>query len=393
MGNTLTGLIPTIQAGLDIVSRELVGAVPAVSIDASANMLAVGQTERVPIVPAAGANVSITPGDRPSDDGDVVMEYVDMSITKSKMQPVRWTGIDQKGLSTGGQYSKINADRFAQAFRALVAEVETDILTAGYQGASRAIGTATTNPFASNHDSIIDLRKVLDDNGCPSADRTCIINTTAGAALRKLTGLNTVYAAGTDATLRQGTLLPLSGFDIKESAYVVSHTKGAGTGYVIVAAGEAAGQTTISLDGGTVNTTGFKAGDIVTFGTGGGSGTGTDYDTKYVVNTGLTATSGDIIIGKPGLRVARVNDDVATIGGSYTANIGFHRSAIQLLARAPELPIEGDEASDVTYVTDPITGLVFQVCMYKSYKRVKYEVGLAWGVKAIKPEHIAVLVG
>lgn len=73
--------------------------------------------------------------------------------------------------------------------------------------------------------------------------------------------------------------------------------------------------------------------------------------------------------------------------------MAFHRQALKLLVRTPELPEEGDLAVDVTYIPDPLTGLTFQVCMYKQYKQVHYEVGIAWGVKCIKSEHVAILLG
>src|SRR5690606_36957524 len=103
--------------------------------------------------------------------------------------------------------------------------------------------------------------------------------------------------AGGSNLLRNGELLNLYGFSIKESAGVQSHTKGAATGTLINnASGEAIGETTLTLDTITVNTTGILAGDVITH--------ASDATNKYVVKTGLVATSGDIVINKPGLLIA-----------------------------------------------------------------------------------------
>jgi N-acetyl-beta-hexosaminidase len=59
--NTLTNLIPDTYAALDVVARELVGFIPAVTRDMGADRVAVGQTLRVPQTPANAAGRDIVP--------------------------------------------------------------------------------------------------------------------------------------------------------------------------------------------------------------------------------------------------------------------------------------------------------------------------------------------
>ena len=389
MSNTLTGQINNIYEALDVVSRELTGMIPAVAKNVSAESAAIDQTVRIPVAPAASL-VEIAPANVSPDSGGQVIGYKDMTISKSYAVPVAWTGEEQKSLE--GRANNIMKDQFSQAFRAITNQVEADLCSLYIHG-SRAYGTAGATPFSSSLEDAARMKKILDDNGAPDDGmRSIVANTSAGVNLRSLAHLTANYSAGTTDTLRQGVLLPLFGMDVRESAGIKSHTKGAGTGYVVVAAGAAADQTTVSMDGGDSGT--IKAGDIVTFGTGGGSGTGTDYDTKYVVaSDGAAAAAKIITLGAPGLLVARVNDDACTVGSSYVANMAFHKNAIQLITRAPEMPQGGDSAEDVMLVTDPISGLTFQIVMYKQYRQVHFEVGLAWGYAAIKPEHISVLIG
>ena len=58
-----------------------------------------------------------------------------------------------------------------------------------------------------------------------------------------------------------------------------------------------------------------------------------------------------------------------TIGNSYTANFALHRTAAEIAIRAPASPLGGDAASDVMLVQDPNTGLVFEISVYKGFKR------------------------
>ena len=92
------------------------------------------------------------------------------------------------------------------------------------------------------------------------------------------------------------------------------------------------------------------------------------------------------------MQAASANATV-TVAAAATCNMGFSRSAIVLATRAPALPEEGDMATDRMLVTDPRTGLTFEVAMYPQYRRVRYEVSLAWGKANIKPAHTAMLLG
>lgn len=383
MANTLTGLIPTIYKALDIVLRELTGFIPAVTFDASGEQAAKDQTIGWPVTPAASAG-NITPATTGPTPTDQTISPGTMTISKSRSVVFGWNGEEQTSL--GGLYNQILVDQFAQSMRTLVNEVETD-LAALYKYASRAYGTAGTTPFDNTNklSFMAQLHKILADNGAPLGDLQLVLNTTAGAALRTLVELWQANTAGGIDLLRRGVLLDLMGFAVRESAQTKTHTAGGATATAVdLTAGYVKGSTTIHVD--TVTGT-WLAGDIC-------SNIKTGRDTaKYVVATGLAAAEGDLVLANPGIQVAWVNNDLLTDGASYAANLAFSRSAIALMARVPKMPDGGDAADDVTVITDPQTGLSFQVALYRQYRQVAYEVGLAWGVKAVKPEAIAILLG
>jgi hypothetical protein len=381
VANTLTGLIPTLYESLDIVSRELVGFIPSIAMDASAARAAVGQQIMVPITPASQSN-DITPGVTAPNTGDQIIGETPLSIAYAKAVPFRWNGEEQKGLNTGPGYAKIKNDQITQAMRTLCNGIEGYVAGLAYVGASRATGTAGTTPFATDLSATANARKVLSDNGSPLSDIHLTMNTTAGAKMRTLTQLTKANEAADDTLLRQGVLLDVHGFEIRESAQIGETTAGTGAGYVVGAAGAAAGSLQIPLVTGTGT---VVAGDVVSF---------AGDPNKYVVAAGGgIAAPGTITINKPGLLTTLASGTAMTIGSSYAPNLCYHRNAIALVTRAPALPTEGDMAVDRATIIDPRSGLAFDISMYLQYRQVYYEMAIAYGAAVIKPEHVTTLMG
>jgi len=387
-GNTfgvtsITDFLPAIYQALDVVSREMVGFIPAVTHNAGAKRAAINETVMFPIAPAVSLTDN-TPGLYAPDEGDQTIGSSTLTITNSKHASIRWSGEEQGGIGNSGAFDQILKDQFAQAMRAVVNAVESD-LGALYAKASRAYGVGGTTPFGTggNFTEFAGVLGILDDNGAPTSDRHLVLGS---AAIANIRGLQSVLfkanEAGTDDLLRQGIIGNVMGLNIHNSAQVKVPTIGTGTGYQM-SGSYAAGVTTIAIDTGTGT---VLAGDVVVLNSGDAN--------QYVVNTGVTA-AGSITLnmGRGALKAGADNATLFKISTAGARNMCFHRSAIQLVTRPPMMPAGGDGATDVTEVTDPISGLTFQVAMYKQYRRVKIEVGLAWGAAVVKPDHVALLLG
>lgn len=386
MANTLTAILPVIYRAMDVVSRELTGLIPAVTMDATAERAALNQNIRHEVSPAG--NVSdITPANvAPAPTGQT-SAAVDVVITKSRAAEFGFTGDEQKELNTGVGYNSSREGKIAQAIRSVVNEVEADL--AGLQNTfSRAFGTPASTPFgtANDYTAASNVLKILKDNGAPGSDNHLVLNTSAGANF--LGKQSAVNSAGTESMLRQGVLLDLMGMPIRESAQINTQTAGAMASATTNAAGYAIGAIVLTLA--TAGTGVVAAGDIITI-----AGDTNKYVITSVVFAGANPAAGDTItIAANGLRVAITTSATAiTVVATSARNMCFNRGALVLVARAPARPEEGDAAIDVALVTDPRSGLTMEVSIYPQYKQVRYEIGLAWGVKNVKPEHTALLLG
>lgn len=384
---TLTNLLPTIYNAMDVVSRELVGFIPAVSRDSTAERVALNGVITSPVVGPMAAE-DLTAAAYAADTPNQTIGNVQMTISKARSVPFGITGEETKALQNAGTLGGINAQRIAQAIRTLTNEVEGD-LAALHAKASRAYGTYNVTPFGTALDlsDFAQARMILDDNGAPQSDMHMVLGSTAVANIRgKQSGLFKVNEAGSEDLLRRGALGQVEGFDLHNSAQVKKAVAtGTAAGATTNAAGYAVGATVITLAA--AGTGSFIPGDIVTIAADGN---------KYLVAAGdaSSADGGTITLAEPGLRQAIPAAATAiTVVAATTRNMFFQRSAIQLATRAPAMPEGGDDADDVMMVTDPMSGLTYEFAVYKQKRQVRYEVNLCWGVQMIAPRHCGVLIG
>lgn len=387
MANTLTGLVPTLYNALDVVSRELVGFIPAVTSDMTYERAAVGQTVMSPVVGAATAT-DITPAVTPPNDGDQTIGNVPMTITKARRVPIRWNGEEKRGLdNNGASYNVILSNQIQQGMRTLVNEIEAD-LAALHLSASRAYGTAGTAPFGTAGDlsDSAGALRILEENGAQGLDFQLVLGTAAMANLRgKQSVLFKVNESGREDMLRNGITDRLQNLALRQSAQVKSFTAGTGASATTDNAGYAVGATVITLASAGTGT--ILAGDVITF---------AGDTNKYVVASGDADVSGGgtITLQAPGLMKAiPASATNITVISASARNMFFARSAIALATRAPALPEGGDSAVDRMIVTDPLTGLSFEVSMYAQYRQMQFEIAAAWGCAAVKKEHIGILLG
>lgn len=379
MANTLTDQIGIIYRALDTVSRELTGLITSVNRNSTIEEAGLNQTVNSFVSPAETA-IDITPSNVVPDDGDATFTNVVITLDQSRQVPVRFNSEEMMSLKNGaGQnFDDLLEARFEQSFRTLTNEIELS-LAQQHKELSRAVTPVGTTLFDStNYTDLAQLRKVLDDNGAPLSDRTLILNTTAGSAIRGNQTYVNANTAGTDTILRQGTLLETMGFTIKESAQIINFTKGDGTSMASDNAGYAIGATTITVTA----TDEILAGDIITF--------NNHTATKYVVKTG-TDGNGTIVLNLPGLRTALpASTQTILLVDEPAHNIALQRDAIVLATRPPAA--FGDMAVDRMLVQDPRSNLAFDISEYTQFRQKSYMVGIVYGSQVVKPEHGALLV-
>lgn len=386
---TLTGFTELIYQARDIIAREPIGFASSVIINSGSEGVSLGGTVKSFIAGEPTLNTDHAPAMTIPAGDDMTSTVDEMTIGQVARVNIPLKGETVRQLdNTVGRQNFVN-NVLAQAIRKITNAIEAHVGTVAKNGASRAVGTAGTTPFASSHALIPEANQILTDNGAPQdGQRSLILSTGAATKLKTLSHIYKVNEGGSDAALRSGVLLDIDGVAIKQSAGVASHTKGTlASSPTSAAAGFALGATSITLTA-SVGTGTIVAGDALSI--------ANDTTNVYVVKTGVAdaSTAATLVLNANGLRKATgASTRALTLAANYTANVLFHRSAIELVMRPPAMPDGGDQASDRMTVVDPNSGLVFEVALYKGYGMNMMEIVCYYQAKVWKPDFVSTILG
>ncbi|MDY0274797.1 MAG: P22 phage major capsid protein family protein [Desulfomicrobium sp.] len=376
MSNTLTALAPQLYSAAQEVAAEPFGAVDAIYTSFDDKGVAIGDTVDVPVAPVAALD-DFTPGAATPQGANKTAANVEVAITASKKTNWHLTGEQIRSLQNAGNQNEWARQLVAQGMRALRNAAEADLCVEIKENACRAVGAAGTAPFADSIDIIADLRKELRDNGAPMADQHLVIGTAAAANLLKLGIVQQAYAAGSDTERRSGRFLPQYGFNIVESAGLVGHTAGDGTG-MKVHANTNAGIKTFKVKN--AGSGGVKKGDVLGIG-----------DAMYVSHvTQAEIKNKDLVIATPGLVANATAEDDITAAGNYSPNFAFERNAIVGIMRPPLVP--ANPTINQMVISDN-KGMSYLLLEIAQYGQITWELHLAWGFRVVQPEFVMTLLG
>ena len=379
MAHELDSVIPVFYEALNKVNAEPVGMLPATVISAKASQVKKGQMVEVPITPM-GDNEDIVEGQMPTADPDTI-QTVGVTIQKIRRgKPIVWTGEGEAGVRGSGVLDPLQVEQYAQRIRGLRNEMEMDASLEAVSGAIKAgniLGTIGANPFATDTKALTEAYQKLEDVGAPLGELQAVLNTTSGKNLRNIANLYKVNESGDNNLLRRGILGELYGFMLRESAGM-RHAKGTGSSYAVNGAATA-GATSVTIDSGSGT---FKENDIVKFGS----------DTNLYVVAENVASGGTTLKLKAPLKTD-IADNTAISIQDYAPNACFSRGSIVMASRVPFVPSRGDSAIDRQIITDPLTGIPYELAVWGAPYQTTITVATAWGFRNIKGENTVALLG
>jgi hypothetical protein len=370
--NTLTVLIPTVIAALQRVLRNQ-GALANLAVsDMSAETAALNQTINLPASVAQSA-YDVEPGPTPPARGGVTPTAKVLTIEKYRGSRFALTGEDWRAIGARGPDLRLM--QIDQCIATLIDEVSAYVWGKYDVQAGYAVGTAGTNPFASSPDILMDAWAIAGLAKAPNLGRIGCLGVADWAAAGKLDQFQKSLEApqGTNFALAQFGML--ANYAMTWDQSISSHaTVGTAANYVLDGAA-AKGATAILLKTGTGT---LLAGDVVTIG-----------NYKYVV----ASLTGFNLVLQAGLLEAVADAATVTINAAHRSSLLVHPDAMVLAIRPPAEAPDGDAATSLAIIRDPVTGIAMRLAQYKGYHASQWELSIVYGAKVRRPELATKLLG
>jgi len=383
VSNTLTSIMPKILARALLVLREMAIMPRIVNGDFQPEVAAKGATINIPI-PTARTATDVTPGPTPPDPSGTVSSTVAVELNNWKKANF---GLTDKELGEIDKNAAFIPMEMGEAIRALANAVNAS-LHAEYLGIYGWAGNPTYYAFGQETGgpgvtTATDMRKVLNQQLAPKADRRGVLDFTAEANALALAQFSDAEKVMSAAVKIEGEVGRKFGIDWFADDGVKTHIAGTITTGLINKAATAIAVGDKTCTATTAATTGacaLKVGDIILF-----AG-----DTQtYVLTADATqpsAASNVTLNFEPGKKVAATGSEAITVKGSHVVELGFHRDAFACAIRPLEtLTTDLQLGNQIMSLTDPQTGISLRLEVSRQYKQTMWELDILWGAKLVRP--------
>jgi hypothetical protein len=384
MANTFTDVVPILVAqGLQTLRAACV--MPRlVNTDYSNTPANLGDTVNV-WIPSAVTVADVAPSAAPLQAGDSQPVKAPIPLNKWRRAGFYLTDKQQEEI-VGGVQSK----QTGEAVKALAEDINAFIFSL-YPAVYGFQGTPGTTPFATDVTGATNVRKTLNLQRAPLAERRLVVDVNAEANALALPAFTSAYIVGNPTAVIEGTIGRRLGFDWAMDQQVPTHPSVALTaGAATVNGAQAINQG--STNGGRTGTVSIAkatnagsliAGDILTF-----AGDAQTYTVLAAATLIIGNTTASIA---PALSTAKAGGEAVTLKAAHVVNLAFHRDAFAFVSR----PLQASTANveEMMSVVDPISGVAVRLEVSRQNKQMLFDFDVLYGAACVRPELAARLAG
>lgn len=377
MANNISAYVPVIIEKTIPILREHLTFFRHVTTDYDPGFASVGNSLQIPVTATIDTS-DVTPSNVAPALTSLTPTSVTLTLDNLKRAPFSATVTDLDKMMLNSDFIP---SEIQEAARSLAKNINTTAF-AQYKNIPYYVGTAGTNPFASNLNTLASAKLSLDNTLAEEDNRVMVLSNNAVYGANTLGNLIQAYQRGSDATLNTGNPGNLFGFNIVRDSTVPTHTAGTASG-VLINGAVTAGATTAAIDTGTGT---LVVGDIFTV--------AGDTNT-YVVTAAVADVSSATMSFYPAAQTNWANNAAVTVKAAHVCNIGMTRGAFALGMRAPRCP-ELAINTVIPFVDDQgpeATGMTFALSFVPGYWAQTMELVALYGACTLRPEKAVIMAG